>query len=89
MAAQKVDIDDPGLLQMQDKMEQLNDDDQAAVEDAPDTPYDEALDLASDVGADDLNEAERLFGYWRMDEGEGTQIADVTDNKLAFMFDAD
>ena len=68
----------------------LNDDDpSAAAEDAPNVDYDAALDLASDVGADDLNEAERLSGYWRMDEGEGLQIADVTDNKMNCVFESD
>ena len=37
--------------------------------------------LGSDVGADDLEEKKLVLFYFRLDEGQGTTITDISDNK--------
>lgn len=46
-------------------------------------------EIASETGADDVKEAESLVFYFRLDEGQGEEISDITDNKFKCTFEGE
>ena len=49
----------------------------------------EADEIVSDTGADDIKESESLVFYFRLDEGQGAEISDITGNKFKCIFEGE
>ena len=59
------------------------------MQDEADSEIEEDKDIASDIGADDIDENKNVLLYFRMDEGQGELVQDVTDNKFQGFFNND